>query len=211
MKKIWLLLLAFSLSAGASDLGVYGTVFPIAEPDLLQYIHARLTELQQDGQMQKMQQQMTATVVKHVLRPPPVPGISTALQAHTFYYDPTFVVTKEIAAPDGQVIVKAGTTVNPLAIEKFTEVLLFINADDAAQVVWAEAEQKQFLVTKVILVAGNIKDAAGKLGRIYFDQDGTICKKLGITEVPALVRQSGTTLAIEIVPADQVIKGRENP
>ena len=203
-------MLMITLPLSAANLGVYGTVFPIAEPDLLQYFHAKLLEMKADGQMAKMQQQMTKNVIAHVLRPPAVEGVRTAVEANTVYYDPTFVVTRDIAAPSGQVIVKAGTSVNPLSFEKMTEVLLFINADDSAQVDWAKAEQQQFAMTKVILVQGNIKDAAGKLGRIYFDQDGVLCKKLGISSVPTLVRQTGTKLAIESVPSNQIIKGAQS-
>lgn len=208
MKPVLYAILAFGLVAHpvmADNLGVYGEVFPIAEPDLLKTIHAKLEEMQQDGEMAAMQKKMTETVIKHVLRPPAVAGISTASAPRTWYYDPTFVVTQNIIAPNGVMIVRAGTRVNPLAIEHFDEVLLFINADDASQVDWAKAESMKFPVTKIILVEGNIKDASKKLGRIYFDQDGVITKKLGITEVPAMVQADGLKLRIDEVPSTQII------
>lgn len=207
IKKALFIFCCLPLFIFADNLGVYGEVFPIAEPDLLQYIHQRLEEMQQDGQMAAMQKKMTQRVIQHVLRPPALPGITKVSTPVTYYYDPTFVVTQNIVAPNGEMIVKAGTRVNPLALEHFNEVLLFINADDPLQVSWAKAEMAEFSITKVILVEGNIKNASQKLGRIYFDQDGVITKKLGISKVPALVKADGLKLEIDEVPADEIIGG----
>lgn len=189
----------------AKDLGVWGQVYPIAEPDILDFIHARLDTLQKDGQLQKMQEQFTHNVIAHTLRPAPVAGVGEATAAKTFYYDPTFTAPINVYNPQGVLVVKAGTRVNPFDYTQLEEVLLFINADDPAQVKWALTTKAQFDLTKIILVEGNIKTAStdDHLGRIYFDQDGVLCKKLNITAVPALVMQSGRRLKIEEFPVDQ--------
>lgn len=190
----------------AKDLGVWGQVYPIAEPDILDFIHARLGELQKEGQLQKMQEQFTQNVIAHTLRPTPVTGIQEVTAPKTFYYDPTFTAPINVYNQQGVLVVKAGARVNPFDYSTLREVLLFINADDPAQVKWALATKQQFDLTKIILVQGNIKTAStdDKLGRIYFDQDGVLCKKLGITAVPALVMQSGKQLKIEELPVDDM-------
>ncbi len=188
----------------AKDLGVWGQVYPIAEPDILDFIHARLGALQKDGQLQKMQEQFTHNVIAHTLRPTPVSGMGEVTTSRIFYYDPTFTAPINVYNQQGIMVVKAGTRVNPFDYTTLREVLLFINADDPAQVKWALATKQKFDLTKIILVEGNIKTAStdDHLGRIYFDQDGVLCKKLGITAVPALVMQSGKQLKIEELPVD---------
>lgn len=211
-KIITCALLILGLPAFAKNIGVYGQVYPITEPDILVFIHQRLEELQANGQLEKMQKQFTQNVIDHTLRPTPVAGVTTASKSKIFYYDPTFTAPTNIFNQQGQLVVKAGTKVNPFDHITLKEVLLFINADDAEQVRWAKTEKEQFDLTKIILVQGNIKIAStdDNLGRIYFDQDGTICKKLKITQVPALVMQSGKQLIIEQVPSNHIIKNSVN-
>ena len=206
-KAIFLVLLVMGLPAYAKNIGVYGQVYPIAEPDLLAFIHQRLETLQENGQLAKMEEHFKANVTEHTLRPTPVAGISTASKDRTFYYDPTFIAPESIYNQEGVAIVKAGTKINPFDHMTLKEVLLFINADDPAQIKWVKQQKEQFAFTKIILVQGNIKTAStdDNLGRIYFDQDGILCKKLNITQVPAVVMQSGKKLLIEEVPPTKII------
>lgn len=207
-KTILSVLLVVGLPAYAKNIGVYGQVYPIAEPDLLAFIHQRLETLQEDGQLAKMEKHFKENVIEHTLRPTPVPGISKANKTTIFYHDPTFTAPANIYNQQGIEVVKAGTKVNPFDYISLKEVLLFINADDPAQVRWVKQEKEQFDYTKIILVQGNIKTAStdDDLGRIYFDQDGFLCKKLSITQVPAIVMQSGKKLMIQEVPPTQVVK-----
>ncbi len=206
------LIIALSLvvfSAQAENLGVYGQVYPVTEPDLLSFIHQRLDQMEDDGEMIKMQQKFKRAVTEHTLRPAPVKGVGIATKPRIHYYDPTFRLNRNIYDSKGNLLVASGSTVNPFDYMSLKEVLLFINADDPTQVSWAKAEKSQFDFTKIILVKGNIKSAStdDHLGRIYFDQSGVLCKKFNITQVPALVRQNGKRLEIDEVPVNTVISG----
>ncbi len=65
----------------------------------------------------------------------------------------------------------------------------------------------QHLNTKIILTGGAIKSVSNKLGaRIYFDQEGRITQKLGITHVPAIVERKGDALLV----TEQRIEGDSN-
>ncbi len=158
-----------------------------------------------NGDMAKMQQQFTDNVTQHTLRPNPVAGITTASKPITFYFDPTFIAPRNVYNQNGDIVVKAGTKVNPFDYMDYHIVLLFINADDPAQVDWAITEKTKYSYTKIILVQGSIVDHYKQIGRVYFDQEGVMCKKFGITQVPALVMQSGKNLEIQEVPANKII------
>lgn len=208
-KLIIALLFIFSLSVSqvisAENLGVYGEVFPIVEVDMLQFIHERLIELNQSGQLKQMQNDFDKKVVEHTLRPHPVERISKAIKPRTFYYNPMFTLQHNIYDNQGNLLAEAGTTINPLNKIHLNETLFFINADDRAEIAWIKQilainkENKNIQFYKIILVQGNIAQASKDLGRIYFDQNGVLTKKLGILHVPAIVSQSGDQLVIREV------------
>ncbi len=210
-----LLMISTLAHAQSENLGTWGQAYPIAEPDMLNFIHMRLETLQKDGELAKMEAQFQERVKEHVLRPTPVAGVSNATENKTFYYEPTFTLQQNVYGSDGSLIYKRGTTINPLDLQTvealypnayvppFNEILLFINADDQRQVAWAKAETSKEAQVKnsmpviIILVRGDIKEAGDALGRIYFDQNGVICHKFNIHAVPAMVHRVGTRLEIQ--------------
>ncbi|KAF1367079.1 type-F conjugative transfer system protein TraW [Yokenella regensburgei] len=200
-RYLTLLLLVCPLVGQAKDLGSWGDVWPVQEQSFLALIQDRLQGLQDNGQLAELQQQFQDRVVEHTLRPTPVEGLVTDTQAHTSWYDPTFVVGQTLADAQGQVFARQGDTLNPLDTLALNTTLYFIDGDDTRQVAWMKAQTPPTPTYKVILVNGNIKSAADALSeRIYFDQQGVLTKKLGIHYIPAMVSQDGKRLKINSIP-----------
>jgi conjugal transfer pilus assembly protein TraW len=196
MKTIFLCLLIST--AHAKNLSVWGNVFPIIEQDIKEFIYERLNEMQQNGELEKLKQKSIWSIKKHVLRPAPVLGITVTKKPKTFYYDPTYVLDKDITDDKGKLMAKAGTTINPLDTIKLHGVMFFLNADDKRQIEWALENSKNHDYIRYILVRGNIKDASKALSdKVYFDQHGSITHKLGIKHVPCIVKQEGKKLQIK--------------
>lgn len=194
---LFLSLFATSLTQ-AKNLGVWGTTFPIVEQDIKEFIYERLNQMQQNGELEKIKGRFIKNVKNHTLRPTPVSGLTTTDQPKTFYYDPTYVLEKNIEDEKGRLIAKAGTIINPLDTIKLHGVLFFLDADDAVQIKWALDNAKKYDYVRYILVRGNIKDAGKALNdRIYFDQYGSITSKLGIRHIPCVVKQEGKKLQIQ--------------
>lgn len=195
------LLAALVQHATAKDMGTFGDVWPVREQSFLALIKDRLQGLQDNGQLAVLQQQFQDRVEAHTLRPVPVEGLATDTQAHTTWYDPTFVVGQTLADAQGHVFARQGDTLNPLDTLALNTTLYFIDGDDARQVAWMKAQTPPTPTYKVILVNGNIKTAADALSeRIYFDQQGVLTKKLGIRYIPAMVGQDGKRLKITSAP-----------
>ncbi|EKE01006.1 MAG: hypothetical protein ACD_21C00246G0009 [uncultured bacterium] len=191
-------------TAFAKDLGVWGNVFEVAEQDIREFIYARLRQMQQNGDLEKINTSFIKNVKNHTLRPAPVVGLTTTKNPKTFYYDPTYVLTKNIEDEKGKIIAKAGTTINPLDTVTLHSVWFFLDADDKRQIQWALENAKKHDYVKFILVKGSIKDAGEALGdRIYFDQNGLITKQLGIKHIPCVVKQDGKRLQIQEVALKQ--------
>jgi len=189
MKRACLMILLCGLgTARAADLGTWGDLYPIAEPDLIGTIQQRLGDMEKSGELAQKQDEFKQRVIENSLRPAPVRGLAIAQENTTRLYDPSFIVSQDISDHQGTVFAKKGQRVNPLHSVPFMQTLYFIDADDKRQLAWLKNQKSTTLSVKVILVNGDIAQATKALGtRIYFDQDGVLTKKFALTAVPARV------------------------
>lgn len=66
-------LLVWGQSVAAADLGTWGDLWPVKEPDMLTVIMQRLTALEQSGEMGRKMDAFKARVIRNSLRPLPCP------------------------------------------------------------------------------------------------------------------------------------------
>ncbi|EFA9346457.1 type-F conjugative transfer system protein TraW [Escherichia coli] len=101
---------------------------------------------------------------------------------------------------------RQGEVMNPLQYVPFNQTLYFINGDDPAQVAWMKRQTPPTLESKIILVQGSILEMQKALdSRVYFDQNGVLCQRLGIDQVPARVSAvpGDRFLKVEFIPAEE--------
>lgn len=104
------------------------------------------------------------------------------------------------------VFARQGEVMNPLQYVPFNQTLYFINGDDPAQVAWMKRQTPPILESKIILVQGSIPEMQKSLdSRVYFDQNGVLCQRLGIDQVPARVSAvpGDRFLKVEFIPAEE--------
>lgn len=183
-------------AAQANDMGVYGTIYPIAEPDMLKAIYIRLNDMQKTGELDNKNQEFKRRAIAHILRPTPVKGVTDLGDANPtqHYFNPTIKVNHDIKDTLGRVIAHRGQLVNPLNIIRLNEVLYFINGDNTNQLKWIKNKINTANSTnqkiKIILVNGNIQTTSKHLNqRVYFDQYGKLCAKFKIKHTPTVVYQ----------------------
>lgn len=194
-----LALLLISAGAHTADLGTWGDLYPIAEPDMLTTIHDRLTAMQESGELAQQQDAFKERVIKNSLRPAPVSGLTLATKDSTHFVDPTFVVGQDLADHQGRVFARKGDKVNPLSSVPFVQTLYFIDADDPRQMTWMQQQRPATLIYKVILVNGDIRKITELLDtRIYFDQEGVLSRKFALTAVPAKVSAAPGGLRLQV-------------
>lgn len=193
--------LCTAAGARAESLGTIGPTYPIAEQNLLDFIMARLREKERSGELQRMEDLAKARATQSIRSPKPVPGLHRAETARTFYFDPTFTVDRNITDESGRLLFPAGMKKNPLDVISLSKHLLFFDARDPRQV----AQAKELIDVyqgrvKPILVGGSYLDLMKSWNRqVFYDQEGTLVRKLGITAVPAIVSQEGSRLRIDEV------------
>lgn len=177
------------------DYGVKGHVFEIKEESMLDMIKDRLAKAESSGVLKKMQKQFQEKVKARLLKPKAVSGISRTIEPRIFHVDPTYTQSKDIKDAEGNILVPAGTTVNPLEELNWGEPLIFIDGEDQEQIDWARGQQG-----KIVLVNGSVLEISDQISRVvYFDQGGSLTDKFGIQHTPAIVTQDGLRLKIEEV------------
>lgn len=186
------------ISANANAQAV-GPTYPIMEQDMLEEIIAKLKEKERSGEIARLQQESIKRSENSIRNPKPVEGVVRTRMPRTYYYDPSVVVNKRIATPDGKVIAEAGQRFNPLTQMGWPQWLVFFDARDPEQVKKADQLIKQAKgQAKPVLVGGSFIDLQKMWQRrVYFDQLGTLTTKFGIKQVPAVVSQEGDRLRID--------------
>ena len=193
------LMLGAADGARAMDLGVIGPTYEISEPHLLQMIEQRLRDKERSGELGRLETEARKRGVATVKNPPPVTGLRPTDTVRTFYFDPSFTLDRNLLGPQGELLFAAGTRKNPLEVVSLSRHLLFFDARDPRQV--GRARQLIALYqgrVKPILVGGSYLDLMQSWHvPVYYDQQGLLTRRLGITQVPALVSQDGLRLRID--------------
>ena len=192
--------LALAAPAFAKDLGVRGATWPVAEPDLLAQIEARLLELERAGALARLEEEARERARRSLEEPPPVPGIAPAREERSRLFDPAITVARDIHTADGTLIAAAGTGVNPLERTTLALDLLFVDGRRTAEIAWALAHERP---AKIVLLAGRPLELMRQHRRpFFFDQGGRLAARFGIAATPSLVAQAGTRLRITEVPVE---------
>lgn len=196
--KILFLLTSVSLSVMAKDIGTFGQLFPIAEPDMMDLINGRLKHMDEDGEMAHIREKAEKDIKAHAVRPVAVAGMSEARQDKTWLFDPSFVADSDITDGRGHYIAHKGDRKNPLDLVPFKSTLYFINGDNPSELKWVQEKIKYSVNFKIILVKGNVPETSDKLDeQIFFDQYGVMVTRFGITHTPAEAFQEGNKLRIK--------------
>ncbi|MEJ8563432.1 type-F conjugative transfer system protein TraW [Yoonia sp. GPGPB17] len=198
--RVFASVLFLSGPAHAVDYGVFGALFPVEEPSVLDTILGRLSEMESNGELAQMQEDMQEKARSRVNRPIPVAGMRPAEVYRSYNVDLSIILDRDLADHRGVVFARAGTRVNPLEHSRFNQRLVFIDGDDSDQVAFAVNLADQEPV-KIILVNGaplELTETHQKL--FYFDQGGVISARFGLTVVPSVVSRADPLMMVEEIP-----------
>lgn len=196
-KFLLLMIALFSSPIYAKDCGVVGDVYPIAEEDFVVFIKKQLNAIKGTPKYNQLQQKLKDGVDGKVDRPHPVEGITVTQTPKTFTVDPSIVLSEPLVNAHGQVILPAGSSVNPLSKMTLHSTLLFYNADDPSQVEWVKNKMTQNSHVKLILVGGSVHSQVEAFKQaVYFDQEGRLTNYFQITHAPAMVKQKDLLLRV---------------
>jgi conjugal transfer pilus assembly protein TraW len=184
--------------AHAEQLGTYGNTWDIAEPDAVDSIKNRLKKMDKGGKMKQFWEDYRDKQLDGVNNPPAVAGITKVKEAKTWTFDPTYTFAETVKDNLGNVLVPAGTKINPLDYTQLSKAIVFIDGRDEAQVAYAKQRTDANPKDKVVLVGGSYVNLTREWKRpVYFDQRGILVNHFHIKRVPSVLTQRGKLLQIE--------------
>jgi conjugal transfer pilus assembly protein TraW len=204
--RAYFLCLFLSLAAShatAQNLGNYGQVFSVLEEDLREHILNRLKAMSASGELKHAQDKVNERVASHVIRPKPL-VLSTTNNPKRFHVNPSKTIAQDVFGAHGELIARAGTTINPFEHVNFKKTLFFFDGDDAKQVAWVGKHYKDFDEVKFILTGGDVRRATETFGRVYFDVNGVLSSALHLKNVPSVVKQDGLVWQITEIGSSDV-------
>ena len=203
-----ILILIVSISRSeiyAVDLGKVGSTFRMEEEAFTLMMKRKLEEVDMEKERKKIEKRARDKIEN----PAPIKGISAATEERTFYFDPTYILDKDVVLPNGTILHKAGTKVNPLEHMNLNRRLFFVDSRQQEQVEWLKeqlnspvADQKELVEDRVILVGGSVFKVRDELAKIhkhevFFDQHGELTTKFTIKHSPAIAYQEGFKIRID--------------
>lgn len=165
-----------------------GRVWPIAEPDALAEIEARVSTLPRDLSRQFGPRSKWSALRAAALGVAPADRTRTVIPFYTLEFD--------IRLPDGRLIYPKGYSFNPLAYVKLPQRLVVVHPRDLT---WAleTARPSDF----VIVTAGDAIELTERTGRAIYILEERVKQRLGLTVAPVIVTQVGPKLVLaEIGP-----------
>jgi conjugal transfer pilus assembly protein TraW len=196
-----LILTVFCNSTFAKDFGSPVNSHDIAETDALEMIKNKLSQMEESGEIKKLQKKWQENAIKSANRPKDATDIiKTRSKTFIRYYDPSITVTDDLKDHNGLIFAKKGTKINPFDKLPFDyqPIMIFIDGDDKNQVNYAvNLFNKQDSQLKIILIRGNVIDLMKeKKVRLFFDQNGVLTDKFNLQYFPSLIMREGNLLKI---------------
>lgn len=186
------------LKAGASgDLGRLGEVYDIAEIDLLDEIKRRTAAI---DWRQKQQQAIARFWEQQKFE-----HLPTVQEDRDRTLDLTITAPRDLTAPNGQLIIRAGQTVNPLDKMPFGLCLVVFDATDKTQISFARQLSCQDKQARVMYLASALPRQDGWEGLKALETalhapvyllTPDVRSRFQLQRVPAVVEQMGNRIAV---------------
>jgi conjugal transfer pilus assembly protein TraW len=179
------------------DLGRFGEIYDIAEIDMLQEMKTRLAGI---DWKQKKQQALARFWQKREFEVLP-----KAIEDHEHIVDLTVSAPRDLSAPSGNLIVRAGQTVNPLDKMAFGLCLLVFDGTDSAQIERVQSlscqdgkARRMYLATQLPRQDGweALKTLETSLNAPVYLLTPDVRQRFQLQNVPALIEQSGNRVVV---------------
>lgn len=165
-----------------------GRTWPIAEPDALAEIEAKVATLPSDMSKAFGPRDKWTALKAAPLGVAGADRVRSVVPFHTLEFD--------ITLPDGKTLYPKGFTFNPLTYFKLPQRLVIVHPRNLG---WAlrKARASDFILLSALgSQNGDAIDLSEKTGRPIYILEERVKQRLGLTVAPVIVEQSGTRLVL---------------
>jgi conjugal transfer pilus assembly protein TraW len=177
-----------AVKPGSIGRSTIGRTWPIAEPDALSEIEAKVATLPSDMSGKFGPRTKWAALKAAALAVAPADRTRTVVPFHTLEFD--------ISLPDGRILYPKGFTFNPLAYVRMPQRIVVVHPRDLG---WAlrEARPSDFILLAALgHENGDPIGLSEKTGRAIYILEERVKERLGLSVAPVIVAQSGTSLIL---------------
>lgn len=177
----------------AKELGRYGNLYPIVEPDALVEMKAKAARVDWGKQFNK--DRMARKIREY--RPRELVSLPAAGHQRTFLVDMTHSLAMDIPDGKGGILYRKGYSFNPLDYVKLERVLVIINGSDRRQVEWfRRSAWNKDINAMLLLTDGSYSTLGERLKRPVFYADRLLVTRLGLQAVPSVAVQKGNMIEV---------------
>ena len=194
----------------AQDIGIKNNTYAL-DLDARNQIRNIVLQKYSTGEVQKFWNLYANKSVSMIKNPQPLSGISTDHTIRTELVEMKYSIEQDYLDANGRLIIKKGTTIEPLKIMNLKYAILFIDGRDQQQIDYALREIKRQPL-KIVLTAGSAYELRVKYKNLnwmgsntvpfYFDQRKMIIDQLSrlyhinIRTVPVKLTQKNSLLEL---------------
>ncbi|QHS09079.1 hypothetical protein [Sinimarinibacterium sp. NLF-5-8] len=201
-----------SSHAVARDLGVQAEVFEIVEPNLIEFLANKASQVDWQRKSDELRESATRKLGQFAFAP-----LSPAVETRTRYIDPSIELTSPLTAPvdDGQgnmtwqVIYEKGSRVNPLQARRPVTKMLIFDPRQEDQVDFVAAVVKKWpTLIKPLATGGELHTLTRKFdGRTVYLASAPIIDRFDIQHTPSFIgtgrgKHEFHLAVTQIAPAD---------
>ncbi|EZP72177.1 MULTISPECIES: conjugal transfer protein TraW [Novosphingobium] len=179
---------AIAVAQATGSSSTIGRTWPIAEPDALAEIEAKVAGLPRDMRAAYGPRGNWTALKAASLGVAPADRVRSVVPFHTLDFD--------IALPDGKVLYPKGFTFNPLTYVRLPQRLVIVHPRDLAWGLRIARPGDFVVLTALGTDSGDAIELSEKSGRAIFILEERMKERLGLTVAPVVVAQSGTRLIL---------------
>lgn len=203
----WLRRLAASVQAGQENLGQRAESYAIAEEDLIREMQQRLAKIDWAARREVAAQEFWTKRQDTFVR------LADARERQEFLVDPSVRVTEDLEDADGNLLVAAGQTFNPLAWAPLSKTIVIFRGTDPKQVATATelARVARAEGRGVILLTTDLQTERGwqhlseleqqLTGAVYVLPEALV-ERFHLQRIPATVASRGKQLLVTEIPVE---------
>ena len=173
-----------------------GPVHEIEEPNILDELQKRLAKFDWRSEIAKARERAQQKVQGH-----PLPR---ATRDAVYWVDISTTITQDIKLPDGRIVAKAGSRINPLDVVALRQRYVFFDPTDPSQIAvvkrWQKAHNNlKLIASELAPLSKETDELIQNLGQMVFPSNRLLVERFQIQSVPALVEQDQGLLKITVV------------
>jgi conjugal transfer pilus assembly protein TraW len=176
-----------------------GRIYPIAEPSMLDEMIARANEIDWDTMKADAIDKLLAAQKARI-------DIPRTVTSYSYYVDPTVTIEEDIYVHDNQLLVAAGTRINPLEHMPLTKRYLIFDVSDDTQIPLLRYLVDQYPFSKIIstrLPSSELRAPLHEEFGMIYQVDPMLHERFGLERVPSMVYQDGIMLAVDVLSPDE--------